>query len=164
MAEYVRRKRPPADHPYWAHRRDRAHPPSIVWPVVLPAAAGVGVGLAAGLNDPVPARDAVETAAVTAGMLAGSLAACCLVPLLFNAIYHSGHADHWMNAALGVLFVGLFGFLFAFVPMALILLWYSVSGGNGPWVGMAVGAALGAGPGAILSGVSRHQWAKRRRR
>lgn len=31
MAEYVRRKRPPASHPYWARLHDRTHPPSCKW-------------------------------------------------------------------------------------------------------------------------------------
>ena len=164
MAEYVRRKRPPADHPFWTHLNDRAHPPSVVWPVVLPTAFGLVVGLAAGLTDRLPVGQALETAAVIAGTLAGTLATCCAVPLLFNAVVRPRYGEHWLNAALAFLCIGLFGFVFLFVPLALFLLWFSVCGGQGPWTGMAVGTALGLGPGILVAWVKRHRWADRQRR
>jgi hypothetical protein len=164
MAEYVRRKRPPADHPFWTHLNDRAHPPSVVWPVVLPTVVGLGLGLVAGFNDRLSFRQALQTAGVISATLAATLAVCCALPLLFNAILRPRSGDQWSQALAAFLGIGLAGFLMAFVPLTLFLIWYSVSGGHGPWVGMAIGAALGLGPGVLIAWVNRHRWADRRRR
>jgi hypothetical protein len=164
MAEYVRRKRPPADHPFWTHLNDRAHPPSVVWPVVVPTGVGLSLGLAAGLNDPLSMRQALGTATAVSGTLAGALALVCGVPLVVQAIRRPRTAETWLNALTTMLGIGLATFLVVWVPLGLFLLWYSFSGGYGPWVGMAIGAALGLGPGVLIAWVNRHRWADRRRR
>ena len=63
MAEYVRRRRPPASHPYWARLHDRAHPPAVVAPIVIPAGLGLALGLYGGLRAPFSTTDAVKLAA-----------------------------------------------------------------------------------------------------
>ena len=162
MAEYVRRKRPPADHPFWAHLSERANPPSVVWPVVVPTAVGLLIGLVAGLNDPVSLRQAVEIAGVIATALAGLLAVGIGVPVIVLIVRRS-HAS-WTTVPTAFLAIAFIGFLAVFVPMTLLLFGYSLSGGYGPWVGMTIGAGLGVCPGILIAWGKRHRWADRIRR
>jgi len=163
MAEYVRRKRPPADHPFWAHLNDRAHPPSVVWPVAVPAGVGLALGLTAGLNDRLTLSDALETAATISGTLAVTIAIGIAIPMLFAAVRRPRVAENWL--AVGGVFVAVGGGAFGLLVllMGLILLWYSACSGLGPWLGMTVGAAIGVGPGVLFAWVQRHRWTARRR-
>lgn len=162
MAEYVRRKRPPADHPYWAHRRDRAHPPPAVWPVAVPAAVGLGLGLVAGLNDPMSAGAALEAAGIAALAVAATAVVNCVGSFLFCVVTGARRGGTAANDLAGGLVVGFCAFVVSFVVFALGLLWFAVGTGLGPWLGMAVGAAVGAGPGAAGAWVVRRRWAARR--
>src|SRR5262245_42384104 len=72
MAEYVRRKRPPASHPYWARLHDRAHPPKLVTPIAVPAVCGVFFGFVGGLQPAFSAAEAARLSAAVAGILAGA--------------------------------------------------------------------------------------------
>src|SRR5262249_11950183 len=71
MAEYVRRKRPPASHPYWARLHDRAHPPSALLPVAVPGVIGILIGYYGGSRPPYPLSSAVLDACKYAAMFAG---------------------------------------------------------------------------------------------
>ena len=164
MAEYVRRKRPPASHPYWARLYDRAHPPQIVLPVVIPAAVGLGIGLLGGLQPDFSLADAVRLSAAAAGVTTGAVYVLAVLAFWMDGRPQLPGARRWTVSVLTGLPVAVVVFLVAFVTMFLLTLWYSVCTGQGPWLGMAYGALIGAGPAALIAGGSYRQWRERQRR
>ena len=164
MAEYVRRKRPPATHPYWARLYDRAHPPRLVTPIAVPAVLGVAVGLYAGLQ---PAYSADAAARLAAAVATGGAVAVFIVtvPILWmdHTIQPQGQA-RWANALLGGTVVAAVLFLTVFVALFLLLFWYALGSGRGPWLGMAIGAGTSGGLAALIAVGHRRQWQARQRR
>src|SRR6476661_8439160 len=101
MAEYVRRKRPPASHPYWARLHDRAHPPQVVLPVVVPASVGLGLGLYGGLRPSYSVGEAARLAAEVAGGSGGALFVLAVLILRFDASRQTPRRERWAAAVLG---------------------------------------------------------------
>jgi hypothetical protein len=164
MAEYVRRKRPPASHPYWARLYDRAHPPQVAAPVAVPTIFGLALGLYGGCHPPYSADEAARLAA---GVAAGGGVALFVVTVPIFWMDHTRHAQgqsRWAGALLAGAAVGAVLFVIAFVPVFLLLLWYSLCAGRGPWWGMAIGAGVGGAPAALYAIAARRQWQARQRR
>ena len=161
MAEYVRRKRPPATHPYWARLHDRANPPGVVWRTLVPAGLGILIGLYAGLNDPLPWSKALGTAATVALGGAVVVFTTSLPILLLDPNRQLTGRDRWPGALLAAGVVAVFLFGAKFVALSALLLWYSVCSGLGPWIGLVTGLAIGGVPGAVWASVARCRWRKR---
>jgi MFS family permease len=164
MAEYVRRKRPPASHPYWARLHDRAHPPQVVLSIVIPTSFGLGVGLYGGLHPEYSSAEAAGLALEVAGASAGGLFVLAVLILRLDASRHTPRRERWTAAVVGAFAVsaGLFGLMF--LATFLALLWYAACSGEGPWLGMLIGAAMGAGPAALIAFGARRRWRERQRR
>src|SRR5262245_11994672 len=98
MAEYVRRKRPPASHPYWARLYDRAHPPHLVTPIAIPTVFGLALGLYGGLHPEHAPEAAVRLAA---GIATGGAVALFIVTVpifwLDHTLQNQGQS-RWANA------------------------------------------------------------------
>lgn len=164
MAEYVRRKRPPASHPYWARLYDRAHPPPVVLPVVIPASAGLLVGLGAGLHEPFSSADAARVAVEVAGTSAGVLFAVGVLVIRLDTTRPAARRERWAEAVIGGLGVGAAMFFAVFLATFLALLWYATCSGQGPPLGMLIGAGLGGTPAALIALGARRRWRERQRR
>ena len=164
MAEYVRRKRPPASHPYWARLHDRAHPPQLVLPVVLPASVGLGLGLYGGLRPSYSVADAARLAVAVAGASSAGLFVLAVLVLWLDGSRHTPRRQRGAAALIGG--AGVSAVLFAAVFMAamLALAWYAACSGRGPWVGMLVGAGLGGGLAGLIAVGARRRWRERQRR
>src|SRR5262249_26501476 len=132
MAEYVRRKRPPASHPYWARLYDRAHPPPVVLPIAIPTSAGVVVGLSAGLHELFTARDAARVAVEVAGGSAAVLLLPGVFILWLDPSRPSARGQRWVETLFGGLGIAVVMFLSVFAASFLALLWYSTCSGEGP--------------------------------
>src|SRR5262249_50331783 len=130
MAEYVRRKRPPATHPYWARLYDRAHPPPVVLPVAIPASAGLVLGLSAGLHDPFPSGDAARVAVEVAGGSAGVLFFVAVLVLRLDASRQARQREQWAGALVSGIGVSVAMFAVVFVAAFLALLWYATCSGQ----------------------------------
>jgi membrane-bound metal-dependent hydrolase YbcI (DUF457 family) len=163
MAEYVRRKRPPANHPYWARLHERAHPPSVVTPVVVLGGIGMFLGLYGGLMEPMPYAKAVKTAATVAAGAAGVLFVTSVPVLLFDASRHMPRHERWPAALLSGLAAAVVLFFTLLIPLVLLLLWYSTCSGRGPWLGTLTGLGIGAVPGMTYAAFTRWLWRKRQR-
>jgi MFS family permease len=163
MAEYVRRKRPPANHPYWARLHDRAHPPRLVAPIAILGGVGALLGLYGGLMEPMPAARAVKMAATVAAGLAGALFVTSVPVLLFDASRQMPRQERWPTAILSGLAVAIVLFCALVIPLIVLFLWYSLSSGRGPWLGMLTGSGIGAVLTALLAVWSRRRWQKRQR-
>jgi MFS family permease len=161
MAEYVRRKRPPASHPYWARLYDRAHPPPVVLPVAIPASAGLVVGLSAGLHDSFSSGDAARVALEVAGGSAGALFVVGVLVLRLDASRQTRQRERWAGALVSGLGASVAMFAAVFMATFLALLWYATCSGQGPWFGMLIGAGLGGGPAALISLDARRRWRER---
>ena len=163
MAEYVRRKRPPADHPYWAWLQDRARPPRPLPPVAVPATIGLFIGLWAGLSPTYTFAEAARTAVTLGGMAGGSVALLALPFLWFNTWHSTSRRERWIWVLLTGATVAACVFVVGFSLLFLFLGWYSVGSGHGPWAGMAIGLVLGAVPGALIGWLNRRNWRRRQR-
>jgi hypothetical protein len=164
MAEYVRRKRPPASHPYWERLRDRAHPPSVVTPVVVLGGIGMFLGLYGGLMEPMQYVRAAKTAAAMAGVAAVVLFATSVPILLFDASRNMPRRERWPAALVSGLAVAIVLFFTLLIPLVLVFLWYAACSGRGPWLGMLTGLVIGALVGAVPSLWNRRRWRERQRR
>ena len=146
MAEYVRRKRPPASHPYWARLYDRAHPPRGVVPVVVPAVFGLLFGLYAGLRPNYTLKEAFGDALAIASLFAGFAFVLSSPILYIDAMRYASPRRRWV----AVLFYGAAIAIGVFIAAAILLLIlfvvYSLCAGMGPWVGMAIGTLIAAFP------------------
>jgi hypothetical protein len=164
MAEYVRRRRPPASHPYWARLHDRAHPPPVIAPVVIPTGIGLALGLYGGLRPTFSTTDAVKLAATVAGGLAAIIFVLSLPLLLYDASRQAPRRERWVMSVLGAMAVAAVLFmvgLFGLTPMLVVYSWCS---GEGPWLGMLIGGLIGGVPGAAYAAETRRQWRARQRR
>jgi hypothetical protein len=164
MAEYVRRKRPPASHPYWARLYDRAHPPPVVLPVLIPASAGLLVGLGAGLHEPFTSADAARVAVEVAGSSASVLFVLGVLVIRLDTSRHAARRERWAEALIGGLGVAAAMFFAVFMATFLALLWYATCSGQGPLLGMFIGAGLGGAPAALIALGARRRWRERQRR
>jgi hypothetical protein len=161
MAEYVRRKRPPATHPYWARLHDRANPPGVVGPVAVPGGLAGLLGLYAGLNKSLPAAEALEIAVVVAGGIAAVVSVTSLPIFAFGAVRYMTPRERWPTATIEAAVAGVVT-LFAVVgPLALLLLSYAACSGRGPWSGLLIGLAIGGVPGTAYAWWARRRWRKR---
>jgi hypothetical protein len=163
MAEYVRRKRPPANHPYWTRLHDRAHPPAVAMHVAVPGVIGVCLGLYGGLMEPMPLAKAVKTAAIVAAAGAGVTFATSIPVLVFDASRHMTGRERWPGALLAGLFVAVVLFVILLLLITPLLVWYAVCSGLGPWLGMLTGLAVGAVPGGILAWEAHRRWRQRQK-
>jgi hypothetical protein len=164
MAEYVRRKRPPASHPYWARLHDRAHPPQVVLPIVIPASVGLGLGLYGGLRPSYSMGEAALLAVEVAGGSAGALFVFAVLFLRLDASRQTPRRQQWAAALLGAVFMSAILFFAMFMGTFLTLLWYAVCSGRGPWLGMLIGAGLGGTLAAMVALGNRRRWRERQRR
>jgi len=163
MAEYVRRKRPPASHPYWARLYDRAHPPPVVVPVATPAAVGLVLGLSAGLHEPFTSGDAARVAVEVAGGSAAVLFVVGVLVMRLDASRQTPRRERWAGALIGGLGVAAAMFATVFMGTFVILMWYATCSGQGPWLGMLIGAGLGGGLAAVFTLDARRRWRERQR-
>jgi hypothetical protein len=164
MAEYVRRKRPPATHPYWARLHDRAHPPQLVTPVAAFATVGLLLGFGAGFQPAFSGAEAARLAATVAAIAAVAVFALAVAILWVD---HSGQLPRRTRGAVAVVSgmgFSLVLFCATFVALFVLLLWYSVCSGRGPGWGMAIGAATGGAPAALIAVGNRRRWLARQRR
>jgi hypothetical protein len=164
MAEYVRRKRPPASHPYWARLHDRAHPPQVVLPVVIPASVGLGLGLYGGLRPSYSVGEAARLAVAVAGASSAGLFILAVLVLWLDGSRHTPRRERWAGALLGAVFMSAILFVAMFMGTFLTLLWYAVCSGRGPWLGMLIGAGLGGTLAAMVALGNRRRWQERQRR
>lgn len=164
MAEYVRRRRPPASHPYWARLHDRAHPPQLVQPIAVPAAVGLGVGLYAGLQPEFTAADAVKLAAEVAGGVAAAVFGLAVLILSLDAARQTPRPPWWTTAFLAGIGVAVATFVALFVVLLVMFLWYAACSGRGPWVGLLIGGTVGGVPAALIAVGARRRWQDRQSR
>jgi hypothetical protein len=164
MAEYVRRKRPPATHPYWARLYDRAHPPQVVLPVAIPASAGLLVGLSAGIRDPFTCTEAAQVASEVAGGSAAVLFVVVVLVLRLDASRQMPRREQWAAALVGSVGISAAMFGAVFLATFLALLWYAACSGQGALIGMLIGAGLGGAPAALITLGARRRWQERQRR
>lgn len=164
MAEYVRRKRPPASHPYWERLRDRAHPPPVVAPVAFLGGIGMFLGLYGGLMEPMEYVRAAKTASAVAGAASVVLFATSVPILLFDASRQMPRRERWPAALVSGLAVAVIMFLTLLLPLVLVFLWYAACSGRGPWLGMLTGLGIGTLIGAVPSLWNRRRWRERQRR
>lgn len=164
MAEYVRRKRPPASHPYWARLHDRAHPPRVAVPIGLPAVVGLGLGLVGGLRPEFTSAEAGSSAATVATGTTAVLFVVVVAVLRFDASRQTTPRERWVGAVLSGLAVSVGLYLLIFVATFLVLAWYAAGSGRGPWLGMLIGSSLGTAPAAVLTVAARRRWWRRQRR
>jgi len=164
MAEYVRRKRPPASHPYWARLHDRAHPPQVVLPVVIPASVGLGLGLYGGLRPSYSVAEAARLAVAVAGASSAGLFVLAVLVLWLDGSRHTPRRERWGAALIGGVAVSAALFGLVFMAALLALVWYAACSGQGPWVGMVFGAGLGGAPAALIAAGARRRWRERQRR
>jgi hypothetical protein len=158
MAEYVRRRRPPASHPYWDRLHDRAHPPSLILPIVGPAAVGLFLGIYGGLRPSLTAADAIRFATIVAGLFANVMFVI-VVPLLFlESGRQINRQERWSAVIFGAIAISVAAFVASLLPLILMLLWYAACSGEGVWLGMLYGVLIGAVPAAVYAGQRRRRW------
>lgn len=164
MAEYVRRRRPPASHPYWARLHDRAHPPALAVPIAVPAGMGLLLGLYGGLKPSFTMSEAVRMAATVSGAMAGVTFVTSLPLLLYDASRQVPRRERWAASAIGAFAVAAVLFMVGMVGLFLALAWYSACSGQGPWLGMLTGGLLGGVPAALVATGARRRWRERQKR
>lgn len=163
MAEYVRRRRPPASHPYWARLDDRAHPPRLFLRIAIPTLFGLLLGLYGGLRSPFSISDAVHLAATCAAILSTVAFFTAIGAILFDRSRHFAPRERWMTAPVFSSMIAAFCFAIAFVACFVMHFWYSLCSGQGPWFGMLIGCS----PACLLASLAaigrRKQWQDRQR-
>ena len=163
MAEYVRRRRPPASHPYWARLHDRAHPPRLVLPIATAAGVGLAVGLYAGLQPEFQGKEAVRLSAQVAFGLAAAVFGVAVLTLWIDGTRQTPRPSLWTAAVVGGLGVAVAAFLVLFGVLTLVLLLYAACSGRGAWGGMFIGGATCGVPTALIAFGSRRRWQERQR-
>jgi hypothetical protein len=163
MAEYVRRRRPPADHPYWDRLHDRAHPPRIWRPLLVPIVIGLASGLFGGLKAPFSIADATKLAALIAGAIGGLTFIVMTIAMLIDATRQLDRRQRWPLAIMGGTLTCMAMFFASFVPLALVFIAYSLSSGEGPWLGMLIGVACWSPLFIAIVYVRRARWLERQR-
>lgn len=163
MAEYVRRRRPPASHPYWERLNDRAHPPRLFLRIAIPSLIGLLLGLYGGLRSPFSINDAVHLAATSAAIVSTLAFALCLPRLLIGDTRHLPHGERWpITLALGLMFTAIC-FAAGFVIFFLLFNFYSLCSGRGPWLGMLIGLSPFLILASLFSIGARKRWRDRQR-
>jgi hypothetical protein len=166
MAEYVRRRRPPANHPYWQHLHDRAHPPWIVIPVGIPTFIGLGIGLYAGLRPSLTMAEVIRAVGVGAAGLGATSGVIVTASQVIDAIRQPSRRNQWaatVIAGIRGLCVGVVLFVVSYVAMFPFVAWYAACSGEGPWLGMLYGALIGATPVAMIVFSHRQRWRDRQK-
>lgn len=163
MAEYVRRRRPPASHPYWARLHDRAHPPQLVLPIAIPTGAGLLVGLYAGLQPEFHGKEAVKVSAQVAIAFAAAVFGVAVLILWIDGVRQTPRPSLWTAALFGGLGVAAAAFLILFGVLTILLLLYSACSGRGALGGMFIGGATCGLPAALIAVGNRRRWQERQR-
>jgi len=164
MAEYVRRRRPPANHPYWGRLSDRANPPAVLRPIAVPTFIGLALGLYAGLSEKFTFAACLHWASLAASTLGGlAFAIGALVVVKHSSRQFRGQQLGLVVLAVAVL-AGLFTIMIGWVCIFVVLAWYSLSSGQGPWLGMLIAAAIPGVPSTLWALVSWRNWRERQRR
>lgn len=161
MAEYVRRRRPPADHPYWHRLHDRAHPPPFWMPILIPAIIGLASGAYGGLNEAITIADATKFAAIIAVGIGGVAFAIMSVVMFVDATRQFERRQRWPIAIIGGTVICFAVFVATFVPLAAIFVVYSLGTGEGPWIGMLIGEMCWTTPFAVWVWRQRARWRDR---
>lgn len=159
MAEYVRRRRPPASHPYWQHLHDRAHPPPLITPILVPGTLGGALGLWAGQSPECSLSATLRSAIEIVGLLAFVLGAVFGTRLAIDR----ESRRFWQRSKdilSAVLTFSVVIFFLAIMPVSVIVLCYQLCSGLG-WLGAVVGAVMWGTPGAFVAIVSRRRWSQR---
>jgi hypothetical protein len=161
MAEYVRRKRPPANHPYWVRLHQRAHPPSLAPYFGIPAGIFLVLGLVGGAVGEFTYNQAERTVIGASGAMAGLVFLVAILCLYLDTNAQLPRRVRWRGAVLASsgcaagTFV-LFGLAFS------VLAWVCwLFSGLGPWLGTLTGFAIGAGPGVLFAVLARRGWRQR---
>ena len=161
MAEYVRRRRPPASHPYWDRLHDRAHPPAVLTPIIAPACLGLAIGLIGGLRSSFSIGDAFKLATTSAGVCAAIMFAIMAPILVVESARQGNRQERWTAALVGATLIGVIVFVVSLIPLFPLFLWYAACSGQGPWLGMLIGLLIGTIPGVLYARWRRHWWHKR---
>jgi hypothetical protein len=163
MAEYVRRKRPPANHPYWVRLHQRAHPPSLAPYFGFPAGVGLVLGLVGGTVGEFTYNQGERTVIATSGALAGLAFLMAILSFYLDANSQFPRRERWFGAVLASSGCAAGAFvLFGLAFSALAALCWLFSG-RGPWLGALMGLAAGAVPGAVFAYFARRDWRQRQR-
>ena len=163
MAEYVRRRRPSANHPYWARLNDRAHPPRLFIRIALPTLFGLLLGLYGGFRLPFSISDAVHLAATCAAVVSTGAFLLFLSAILFDRSRQFAPRERWMTAPVLSLMMAAFCFVFGFVGFFLLFIWYSCCSGQGAWLGTILGFAPACVLASLIAIGRRKRWRDRQR-
>jgi tetrahydromethanopterin S-methyltransferase subunit C len=163
MAEYVRRKRPPANHPYWARLHQRAHPPSLAPYFGIPAGIGLVLGLVGGAVGEFTYNQAERTVIAASGAMAGLVFLVAILCLHLDTNAQLPRRVRWRGAMLAS--SGCAAGTFVLFGLALAVLAWAcwLFSGLGPWLGALTGFAVGAVPGVLFAVLARRDWRERQR-
>lgn len=160
MAEYVRRKRPPANHPHWARLHDLTHPPPVRSTVTCLGLGGLLAGAYCGTQDSMTFTSAMRQASECSLYLSGFFA----VGGFLTTISDRRPAWRWSTLGMAFLMAGLvfaIAFAFAFVFFAGMLSFRWLTGGLGWDAGGAVGGLLGLTLAGLFVLTERRNWRRR---
>ncbi len=163
MAEYVRRRKPPPSHPYWARLHDRAHPPPLFGPIVTATIIGLGMGLYSGMRPTFAMSEAVRVAGFAAAGVAGAAFFIGASVLAVDASRQMSRHERWAAAAVGGTVTAAVVFIVIVFVLIPILAWYSACSGKGPWLGMLYGALISGVPVAGIAAISWQRWNDRQK-
>jgi len=161
MAEYVRRKRPPATHPYWARLHDRTHPPSGKWAMLGLGLLGLLIGLVSGGRAAWTLYDAAKVASDVGVWVAA-------IRAVFVAVFELRGMNvrrPWRSFGRAVFAAGydaVWTYVAVFVALtSLIVLFYWPMSGMGVLYGGLIGAACWAGFAFLVAWTEYRHWRQR---
>ena len=161
MAEYVRRKRPPATHPYWARLHDRTHPPSGKWAMLVLGLVGLLMGIFSGGRAAWTLYDAAEMGA----QLSMYLAVLYTLLVFGSGVRERDTGRPWVDiaASLGASCLSGAGAYIVMVVMftLLIVLFYYPMSGMGRLYGGLIGGAIWAGVALSVTRSEYRHWRSR---
>jgi hypothetical protein len=163
MAEYVRRKRPPASHSYWARLHDLTHPPAMRSTFTCLGLGGLVAGAYCGTQESMTFASAMRQANECSLYLAGFFA----IGGFFTTI--SDRRPGWRWSTLGAAFlmaaaVFVIAFLFAFFLFSAMLTFRWLTGGLGWGYGASIGVFFGVLTAGLFAYSEQRQWQRRCRR
>jgi hypothetical protein len=161
MAEYVRRKRPPANHPYWVRLHQRANPPSLAGFFGIPAGLGLVLGLVGGAVGEFTYNQAERTVIAASGAMAGLVFLVAILCLYLETNAQFPRQRRWLGAVVASSGCAAGTFLL-FGLMLSVLAWVCwMFSGLGAWLGAVTGFAVGAVPGVAFAVLARRDWRRR---
>jgi hypothetical protein len=163
MAEYVRRKRPPANHPYWVRLHQRANPPSLIGYFGIPAGLGLVLGLVGGAAGEFTYNQAERTVIAASGAMAGLVFLVAILSLYLDANAQFPRRERWLGAVLASSGCAAGTFVLSGLALSCVAVVCWLFSGRGPWLGSLMGLAAGAVPGAAIAYVVRRDWRQRQR-